>query len=152
MRKSKPKYTHHTDMKSVYKDKKEVYYLIDAKGIVFGRLASEITKILMGKNKTNYTPTYVSGDNVIVINSKDVRLTGKKMTDKLYTRYSGYPGGLSSRTAGELFEKDSRDLIIRSVNGMLPDNKLKKERMKRLFVFSENHDLSSVNIKQYGIK
>ena len=100
------------------------WVLIDAEGETLGRLASKVAILLRGKHKTNFTPHVDCGDNVIVINSEKINLSGNKWTDKSYIRHTGYPGGQRSLTATELFSKDPARLVEKSVKGMLPKNKL----------------------------
>lgn len=119
------------------KDVKRGWKLIDAKGKVLGRMSSEIAKLLQGKHKINYIPYLDMGDNIVVINAKKVVLTGKKSSNKVYLRYSGYPGGLREITAKELMAKKPDEIIRLAVLGMLPKNKLRKGRIKRLFIFSD---------------
>lgn len=152
MRKSRAKFTYQTDMKPQKQKDGSVWYHIDSQGRLLGRVASEATRILMGKHKTDYTPNIDSGDHLVITNIKNIRLTGKKMTNKIYTSYSGYPGGLKRITAGKVYKKDPCDLVRRAVKGMLPDNKLKKKRMKRLHLFAEKHTLdSSITLIPYEI-
>ena len=114
------------------KEIKRDWHLIDGKGKVVGRLASEISLILQGKIKVGYSPNLDCGDYVVVTNSEKVKLTGRKMDKKLYIRHSGYPGGFKQETAREAFEKHPERVLYKAVLGMLPDNKLKAERIKRL--------------------
>ena len=100
------------------------WVLVDAEGQTLGRLASKIAILLRGKHKTNFTPHVDCGDNVIVINSEKIKLSGNKWNDKSYIRHTGYPGGQRSLTATELFSKDPARLVEKSVKGMLPKNKL----------------------------
>jgi len=100
------------------------WVLVDAEGQSLGRLASKVAILLRGKHKPSFTPHVDCGDNVIVINSEKINLTGKKWTDKTYIRHTGYPGGQKSLTATELFGKDPARLVEKSVKGMLPKNKL----------------------------
>lgn len=116
------------------------WHLIDAKGKVLGRTSTEIAKMLMGKNKPYFVRNLDCGDYVVVVNAKDVKLSGKKETDKIYTSYSGYPGGLRRRTAAQIREKKPGELISHAVAGMLPHNKLRDKMLTRLYVFpQENH-------------
>ena len=105
---------------------------IDAEGKVLGRLASEIAVLLMGKNKASYMTYIDMGDNVNVKNASKLKFTGKKMEQKKYHHHSGYPGGLKTKTLSELFEKDPSDVLKRAIYSMLPKNKLRNGRMKRL--------------------
>lgn len=119
---------------------KREWHLFDAKGKILGRLISKITQYLIGKHKTNYVPYLDMGDYVVVINAEKVKLTGKKEKTKIYTRYSGYPGGLKILTFEELKKKNPVLIIRHAVSGMLPKNKLRKKRLARLFVFAgEDH-------------
>lgn len=100
------------------------WVLIDAEGQTLGRLASKVAILLRGKHKPNFTPHVDCGDNVIVINSEKINLSGNKWNDKSYIRHTGYPGGQRSLTATEMFAKDPVRLVEKSVKGMLPKNKL----------------------------
>jgi large subunit ribosomal protein L13 len=116
------------------------WYLFDAKEKVLGRLASQIATILMGKNKPGYLPYLDLGDHVVVVNAKDVRLTGRKEKQKQYTSYSGYPGGLKIRTFKELKEAHPEEIIYHAVSGMLPKNRLARQMIKKLHIYSgEEH-------------
>jgi large subunit ribosomal protein L13 len=111
------------------------WYLIDAENKVLGRLATEIAKILRGKNKVYFSPDVECGDNVIVINAEKVRLTGNKIEDKIYRWHTGYPGGLKERTAKMMLEKKPEFLIYHAVKGMLPKNKLRDKLLKNLKIY-----------------
>lgn len=113
------------------------WHLLDAQGKILGRLATKIASFLIGKHKPNYVPYLDVGDYVVVINAKKVVVSGKKEEQKLYTRYSGYPGGLKKMTFRQLKEKKPEEIIRQAVSGMLPKNKLRKKRLARLFVFAE---------------
>ncbi len=116
-------------------DKK--WILIDAEGVVLGRLASIIAMRLRGKHKPSFTPHMDMGDNVIVINADKVQLTGKKRTDKVHYWHTGYPGGIKSRTAGQILEGEHPErLIVKAVQRMLPKNKLSRKQMTHLRVFA----------------
>lgn len=112
------------------------WYVVDATNQVLGRLASKVAKVLRGKNKPDFTPHVDCGDNVIIINADKVRLTGKKWTDRIYLRHTGYPGGQRSETPEEVVKKDPAKLVQRSVKGMLPKNKLGNAIFNNLFVYS----------------
>lgn len=116
-------------------DVKRDWHLFDAKGQILGRLSTKIAALLIGKNKPYYTPHLDCGDWVVVINAKDVKVTGKKRKEKIYYRHSGYPGGLKSLTFEQMMAKDPRKVIFQAVSGMLPKNKLREKRLKRLRVF-----------------
>jgi len=110
------------------------WIVVDADGQVLGRLASKVAKILRGKNKSSFTPHADCGDNVIVINAEKVVLTGNKMSDKVYIRHTGYPGGQRQQTATELLAKFPERLVEKSVKGMLPKNKLERKLYTKLHV------------------
>ena len=112
------------------------WYVVDAEGQTLGRLASEVAKVLRGKNKPVYTPHVDTGDYVIVVNAEKIKLTGKKATDKLYARHSGYAGGLTQVSAGDLRENNSRRLVELSIKGMLPKNSLGRQMIKKLHVYA----------------
>ena len=118
------------------KEVEKKWYLIDAKGKVLGRLATEVSNILRGKNKPQFSPNADLGDFVVVINIDKVKLTGNKLDDKKYYKYSGYPGGLKERTAKELLAKDPAYLLYHAVKGMLPKNKLSRQVIKKLKVYA----------------
>ncbi len=110
------------------------WFVVDAEGQILGRLASKVAKILRGKNKPSFTPHVDCGDNVIVINAEKVVLTGNKMSDKVYIRHSGYPGGQRSQTATELLAKYPERIVEKAVKGMLPKNKLGRKIYSNLHV------------------
>ncbi len=117
------------------------YIVFDANGKILGRLATEIAKVLSGKNKINFQPNIGGSDWAIVINSDKVRLSGAKAKNKIYHKHSGYPGGITSISFDDLVKKDSTKVIELAVKGMLPKNKLSRAAMKRLRVFKgEKHD------------
>ena len=116
------------------------WILIDANGEVLGRLASQVAKILRGKNKPSFTPNVDCGDNVIIINAEKVRLTGNKLTAKTYVRHTGYPGGQRFTTPAEYFAKSPKTVIEKAVRGMLPKNRLGEALIKNLKVYAgEEH-------------
>ncbi len=107
-------------------------YIIDATGKPLGRLSSEIAKILIGKHKPDFLPYKDTGDLVIVKNVDKIKFTGSKLQQKKYYHHSGYPGGLKIRRLKDLFEKNPKEVLKRAVYHMLPKNKLRKLRMKKL--------------------
>ena len=115
---------------------KREWWVIDASTMPLGKLAVVIADKLMGKSKVTYTPHIDNGDYVVVVNAKDVVVTGNKMVDKKYYRHSGYPGGLKELKLEEVLEKDPTRVVSEAVKGMLPKNKLSAERLKRLRVFA----------------
>ncbi|HJA98727.1 MAG TPA: 50S ribosomal protein L13 [Candidatus Alistipes avicola] len=112
------------------------WILIDANNEVLGRLASQIAKILRGKNKPSYTPHADCGDYVVVINADKVKLTGKKMTDKVYTRHTGFPGGQRFATPADYLAKKPTFLLEKAVKGMLPKTRLGEAMFKNLKVYA----------------
>lgn len=123
--------------KSVRKeDVQRKWYIVDAEGEVLGRMASQIAIVLRGKHKPQYTPHVDCGDHVIVINAEKVRLTGNKMEDKKYIRYSGYTGGQKTLNAAQLLEKKPFALVENAVRNMLPKSKLGRDMFRKLFVYA----------------
>jgi large subunit ribosomal protein L13 len=117
------------------KDIQRRWHVIDAEGQVLGRLATRAARLLTGKDKPTYTPFLDTGDHVIIINAKKIKLTGKKLTDKMYRRHTGYPGGLRETAAGVLLSKDPGKLVRDAVIGMLPKTKLGRTMRKKLKVY-----------------
>ena len=115
---------------------KREWWIIDASVMPLGKLAVVIADKLMGKSKVTYTPHTDNGDYVVVINAKDLKVTGDKITDKHYYRHSGFPGGLTDLTLAEVIEKEPRLAIEQAVKGMIPKNKLAADRLARLRVFN----------------
>lgn len=129
-------------MDNTKKDIKREWYIIDAKGQVLGRLATKIAKIIYGKNKKNFMPNIDMGDYVVLVNAKDIKVTGRKMENKIYWRHTGYPGGIKKRTFKEVLQTHPEEVIKRAVKGMLPKNKIARESFRRLRVFGgENHNI-----------
>ena len=112
------------------------WYVVDAAGQTVGRLAAEVAKVLRGKNKPTFTPHVDTGDFVIVINAEKAVFTGKKLTDKMYFRHSGYPGGTTFTAAGKLMEKAPEKVIEKAVRGMLPKNRLGSQMYRKLNVYA----------------
>ena len=118
-------------------DIEKKWIVIDADGVVPGRLASRIATILRGKHKPSYTPHMDCGDNVIVINAERVRLTGRKLADKQYYWHTGYPGGIKSRTAGQVISgKHPERVILKAVERMVPRGPLGRQQMSNLRVYA----------------
>lgn len=111
------------------------WHIIDAEGQIVGRLGTRVASVLRGKHKASYTPHIDTGDYVIVINAEKVRFTGNKLNDKIYQRYSGYPGGQRERTAKEMLDKKPIAIVEAAVRGMLPKNRLGRAMFKKLFVY-----------------
>ena len=112
------------------------WYVIDAEGQTLGRLSSEIAKILRGKNKPTYTPFIDTGDNVIVINAEKIKVTGKKMEQKIYYNHSDYPGGMKETNLKEMLEKKPTDVVTLAVKGMLPKGPLGRSMITKLHVYA----------------
>jgi large subunit ribosomal protein L13 len=125
-------------MKTQFAKKGEIdrkWYVVDAKDAVLGRLAVKVATYLRGKNKPVFTPNVDTGDFVIVINADKVRLTGKKLTDKVYYHHSGYIGGIKSKTAKDMLEQTPEKVVEKAVWGMLPKNRLGRTMIKKLKVY-----------------
>jgi len=112
------------------------WYVVDAEGKTLGRLASQVAAILRGKNKPTFTPHVDCGDFVIIVNAEKIHLTGKKLSDKIYTRFSGYPGGLKQITAGQMLEKRPTRVLELAIKGMLPHNRLGRQMFRKLKVYA----------------
>ena len=111
------------------------WYVIDAKGKSLGRVAAKAAVMLRGKHKATFTPHVDCGDNIIIINAKEVTLTGNKLNQKMYYNHSGYTGGLRKRTAKEMLENYPVEMVERAVKGMLPKGRLGRAMYKKLFVY-----------------
>lgn len=125
-------------MKTQFAKKGEIdrkWYVLDAEGRVLGRLASKVATYLRGKTKPVFTPNMDTGDFVIVINADKIRLTGKKLDEKVYYHHTGYPGGLKAQTAKERLNRSPESLIMDAVKGMLPKNRLGRAMLKKLKVY-----------------
>lgn len=129
------------------------WILIDAKDATLGRISTAIAKYLIGKYKPTYTPHVDGGDYVVVINAKELVVTGAKETDKMYYRHSGFPGGLKEAQLKALREKSPESIIEEAVKGMLPKNKLSPERMARLRIFpGAEHDHAAQKPEKVEVK
>jgi large subunit ribosomal protein L13 len=118
-------------------DIEKKWILIDADGVVLGRLASQVAKILRGKHKPSFTPHMDCGDNVIIVNAEKVKLTGKKLSDKIFYWHTGYPGGIKERSAGQILEgKYPERVVIKAVERMITRNNLGRQQMKNLRVYA----------------
>jgi large subunit ribosomal protein L13 len=115
----------------------EKWHHIDARGKIVGRLATEIVTLLTGKHKPTYLPHIDSGDHVIVTNARHVVFTGAKVTDKIYRWHTGFPGGLKKKSVKETFDTKPTDVLFKAVNGMLPKNRLRKLRARKLRIFAD---------------
>jgi len=140
-------------MKTYQPTSKEVtrqWHLIDAKGEVLGRLSTQIAKLLMGKHKANYSAHMDSGDYVVVVNCEKIVVTGKKAEQKVYRSHSGYPGGFKEVSYRKMSEEFPDRVIIHAVSGMLPGNRLKDDRLKRLKVVKGDKNPYEDKIKENG--
>jgi large subunit ribosomal protein L13 len=116
------------------------WVVVDAAGVPVGRLATRVASVLRGKHKVDFTPNQAGGDFVVVVNAEKVVFTGAKLDDKVYTRYSGYPGGLKKTTAREMLAKHPERVLEQAVWGMLPKNRLGRKLIRRLKVYAgETH-------------
>jgi large subunit ribosomal protein L13 len=116
------------------------WYVVDAKDLVLGRLASRIAHYLRGKHKPDYTPHVDTGDYIVVVNADKIRVTGRKQTGKVYYHHTGYPGGIKSITFEKLMEKNPIQALEKAVKGMLPKNSLGRDMFRKLKVYSgEEH-------------
>ena len=128
---------------------KREWFIIDASTLPLGKLAVVIADKLMGKSKVTYTPHIDNGDYVIVINAKNIQVTGNKMINKKYYRHSGFPGGLKELRLEEVIEKDPSYVLKEAVKGMIPKNKLAADRLARLRVFNgAEHTHAAQNPKE----
>lgn len=124
------------------------WHLLDLKDQTLGRLSTKMAELLMGKHKPNQNDNLDGGDYVVVINSDKLKVTGKKLSDKIYYRHSGFPGGFRQETLSEKMAKDSRKVVELSVKGMLPKNKFQKNRLVRLKVFKDDQHPYQGQIKK----
>lgn len=128
------------------------WVVVDAAGQALGRVASKVAKLLRGKYKPNFTPHVDCGDNVIIVNAEKVKLSGNKWNDRVYLRYSGYPGGQKEFSPKQLMDKGADRLFKKVVKGMLPKNKLGEAILKNLYVYEgENHPHEAQKPKKIDI-
>ena len=118
------------------KDIQRNWYLINAQGVVLGRLASQIATLLRGKHKPDYTPHLDVGDHVIVVNAEQIKFTGRKTEQKQYTAYSGYPGGLKTKNLETLLKDKPDKVLYHAVRGMLPKNRLGRKMIRKLRIYT----------------
>jgi large subunit ribosomal protein L13 len=138
-------------MKTYATKKKEgqrKWHLVDAGGRLLGRLATEISSLLIGKNKLVYAPHIDVGDFVVVINAGKVKVSGRKFEKKMYHHYSGYPGGLKSKSFREKFKENPKWVIWQAVKGMLPANRLRVGRLKRLKIYEDEKHPHEAQLKK----
>ncbi|AEH22817.1 ribosomal protein L13 [Thermodesulfobacterium geofontis OPF15] len=131
---------------------KREWYIVDAKDKILGRLASKLAYILQGKHRPDYTPHVDQADFIVVINAEKIKLTGKKLDQKVYWRHSGYMGGLKLETARKLLERKPEQLIYLAVKRMLPRNRMRKKLLKKLKIYAgESHPHTAQNPKPLEI-
>jgi large subunit ribosomal protein L13 len=129
------------------------WYVVDAEGLTLGRLASEVAKVLRGKNKPIFTPHIDTGDYVIIINAEKIKVSGNKLNDKLYYRHTGYVGGLKSMNLKEALQKNPVFVVEHAVKGMLPKGPLGRQMYKKLFVYAgPEHKQQAQQPKELEIK
>lgn len=121
-------------------------HIIDASGKRLGKLATEVAVLLKGKNKPTFTPNVLNSDKVVIVNTNNLDVDGKKSEKKMYHRYSGYPGGITTTSLKKLFQKDSREVIRKAVYGMLPKNKLRAKMLNNLEMYK--NDMPSYRPKE----
>ena len=145
-------------MKTIFAKKSDIekkWHLIDAEGLVLGRLATRVAIILRGKNKPIYTPHTDTGDFVVIVNADKVRLTGNKLENKAYYHHTGYPGGIKKELAKDIMKKAPERIIMSAVRGMLPKNTLGRQQLSKLKVYSgtdhphqgQNPEVLNITIK-----
>ncbi len=145
-------------MKTIFTKKTDVeqkWHIIDADGLVVGRLASQVAKVLRGKNKPIFTPNTDTGDFVIIVNAEKVRFTGNKLEQKTYYHHSGYPGGIKKEVAGDIMEKNPERILFSAVRGMIPKNRLGRQQLSKLKVYrgpdhphkAQNPEILNLNIQ-----
>jgi large subunit ribosomal protein L13 len=118
------------------KDIRRKIHLVDAKDKILGRLATSVATLLMGKHKPEYTPFLDCGDQVVVVNARDIQFTGRKKEQKIYTHYTGYPGGIRRQTLGTLLEEKPQEVIREAVRKMLPHTNLGRKMLRHLRVYA----------------
>lgn len=125
-----------TDISS--KNIRRSWQIVDVQDKILGRISTEIAKHLIGKNKPYFVPHLDCGDYVVVLNAKKIKISGNKSTQKEYSQYSGYPGGLKNKTFAKVLEENPTRIIAEAVSGMLPKNKLRASMLKRLFIYPDD--------------
>lgn len=127
---------------------KKQWFIVDAKGEILGRLASKVAAVIRGKHKTTYTLNFDTGDHVVVVNAEKIKVTGRKLKDKQYLTFSGYPAGLKKTSLEVMLKTKPTDVIKIAVRKMLPANPLSRQMLKKLRVFAgEEHPYKKINFK-----
>lgn len=129
----------HTTKPTSAKSISRTWHLIDAKGLILGKVATKAAKLLQGKTKVAYVDHLDTGENVVIINAKEVAVSGRKGLQKIYTNYSGYPGGLREEAFEQAFARKPAEVLRRAISGMLPKNKLRDRRLARLHIYADAH-------------
>ena len=128
------------------------WFLVDAKGKILGRMASRIATVIRGKHKPTYTPNFDVGDNVVVINAKDIKVTGRKLKEKMYLKFSGYPAGLKRTSLEVMLKTKPTEVIKTAVRKMLPANPLSRQMIKKLKVFpGSDHPYTKINLTKLEV-
>ena len=128
------------------------WVVVDAEGQILGRMCTKVAKLLRGKYKPSYTPNVDCGDNVIIVNAGKVQLTGNKWNDRVYVRYTGFPGGQREFTPAQLMEKGADKLVRKVVKGMLPKNRLGAKQINNLYIFEgAEHNMQAQQPKAIDI-
>ncbi len=131
---------------------KKEWVVVDAEGQILGRMASKVAKLLRGKYKPSFTPNVDCGDNVIIVNADKVQLTGNKWNNRVYVRYTGFPGGQREFTPADLMAKGAEKLVRKVVKGMLPKNRLGARQITNLYIFEgPEHNMQAQQPKQIDI-
>jgi large subunit ribosomal protein L13 len=129
------------------------WYVVDAEGRTLGRLATEIARILRGKNKPQYTPHVDTGDFVVVVNAEKVVVTGKKAEQKVYRRHSGYPGGLKETSYERMMERRPTEILRKAVKGMMPKTRLARQQLRKLKIYAgPEHPHAAQSPQQYEVR
>ena len=124
------------------------YFLFDCKEKNFGRIATAAARVLQGKHKADYVQNEDKGDFAVLVNCSRIKFSGAKEQQKMYHHYSGYPGGISSKKLGDLLKESPEKVVCNAIYGMLPKNKLRNDRMKRILIFNDaNHNIKAEMIK-----
>ena len=129
------------------------WHVVDAEGQTLGRLATEIARMLRGKNKPQYTPHVDTGDFVVVVNAEQVVVTGRKAEQKVYRRHSGYPGGLKTTTYEQMLERKPTEILRSAVRGMMPKTRLARQQLRKMKIYAgPEHPHAAQNPQQYEVR
>ena len=129
------------------------WYVVDSEGRTLGRLATEVAKVLRGKNKPQYTPHVDVGDFVVVVNAEKVAVTGKKAEQKVYRRHSGYPGGMRETSYGRMLERRPTEILRKAVYGMMPKTRLARQQFRKLKIYAgPEHPHAAQNPQKFEVE